>query len=490
LATNSQSFFRVTVRGTMWGYISRYSAKILVFISTTILARILSKEDFGVAGYAIVAINFIEFLQGLGLRQALIYYPKNERQNYTAFWLGIGSGVLLFFASLFIISPLTGIFYNDPRAVPVTQVLSFYFILVSLNIVQEATLSKKLAFGQRSIPSISNSLSKGLISIFLALLGFGAWSLIYGQLVGTAVEVVAYWRITKWRPAFQFEKKFVRPLMSYGLNIFSISAMSNLLSNVDYLLVGRFMGAEVLGIYTLAFRLPELLIKQFSGIIGDVIFPVFTKMKDDPNALKRGFLTTLEYVNLITVPMGLGLAVVAELVILVFFGEKWLDAVPVMVAISIFSMIRAMVFNTGDTYKAMGRPEILTKINFRQTVVTVPVLWWAASQIRTAFAVALVQVVIIFFFGVIKLIIAVNILEIKPSKIVKALSPSLLAGGLMALVVLGVVKQAEKLPPTILLALAVGVGGIVYFGVLLIFHRPRMIQFGTRLFSAINRKGN
>jgi len=485
LSTDAKALIRATVQGTIWGYVSRYSAKLFVFISTIFLARLLSKDDFGVAAYAIVTINFVEFLQGLGLQQALIYYPKDEKQNYTAFWLGLGSGLVLFLVSFFVISPLVGIFYNDVRAVPVTQALSFYFILVSLDIVQVATLSKRLAFARRSIPAIGNSLFKGIISISLALLGYGAWSLIYGQLAGTLVEVLLFWYISKWRPSFQFEKKYVRPLLSYGLNIFSISAMSNLLANVDYFLIGRYMGAETLGVYTLAFRLPMLLIKQLSGVLGDVIFPVFTKIKDDVSVLKRSFLTSLEYVNLLTVPVGLGLAVVAKWVILVFFGEKWIDAVPVMVAISILSVLRAMVYNIGDAYKAIGRPDLVTKINFWQTLITVPLLWWVVTQVQTLTAVAWIQVAVVFVFAIVKLVIAINILKIKYLRVFKALLPSLLSGSIMALVVYGVVQLNLELLPIYMLSLSVVVGALVYMGVLLTFYREGTIKAFTRIKSGV-----
>ena len=484
---DSKSLIRATVRGTFWEYLSKYSARIFVFISTAILARILNKEEFGVASYAIVAINFIEFLQGLGLRQALIYYPKSEKQNNTAFILGIGSGVLLTIFSFFVVAPLAGLFFNNPRAVPVTRVLSFYFILVSSNIVQDAILSKRLAFGLRAIPGIGNSLLKGLVSISLALLGFGAWSLIYGQLAGTFVEVALFWHIAKWKPKFQIEKQSVRPLLSYGLNIFSISAISNLMSNIDYLLIGRYLGAENLGVYTLAFRLPTLLIKQFSGILGNVIFPVFSKIKDDVNALRRSFLIALEYVSLITVPVGLGLVVVAKLIILVLFGEKWLDATPVMVAVSILSMLRAMVYNTGDTYKAMGKPGLLAKINFWQAIVTIPSLWYGVTQIKSIAAIAWIQVVIAIVFGLIKLTIAVNVLNIKPLKILNAFKPSVLSGSIMSLIVYFIVQAIETLPAVVILLVAVGVGVVIYIGFLYIINRKSVLQIYDRLKSGISR---
>ena len=304
---SSPDLAKATLRGTFWTYASFYSGKLMVFLSTVILARLLVEEEFGVAGYATVVISFLEVLSDLGIGPALIYHRDNPKARITAFWLNIGIGILLFLVTFFG-APLVGSFFQDPRAVPVTRALALVFPISALGSIHDTLLRKELSFGRKFIPDFVKAISKGLASIILALLGFGAWSLIIGQIVGRALSVVVLWRIMPWRPSFQFAKSLVRPLLSYGLNIVSVDALGITLNNADYLLVGRFLGAAALGVYTVAFRFPDLLVMQFCDVISKVIFPVYARMREDPQALQRGFLTTTRYVSLVTVPMGLGMA--------------------------------------------------------------------------------------------------------------------------------------------------------------------------------------
>ena len=96
---------RATIHGTLWSYASKYSGKIMVFISTLILARLLLQDDFGVAGYALVTISFLEVMRGLGISAALIYQRPDPKRNDTAFWLGLGVGIFLFLITWFVVAP-------------------------------------------------------------------------------------------------------------------------------------------------------------------------------------------------------------------------------------------------------------------------------------------------------------------------------------------------------------------------------------------------
>jgi PST family polysaccharide transporter len=472
----------------VWVYVSKYSAKFVVLINTTILARLLSKEDFGIAGYALLALSFIEFIEGLGIRQALIYYDENDERNNTGFWLGLVVGLTLLSIAIFLVAPLAGWFFKEPIAVPVTRAMAFSMPISSLALVHSALLEKRLAFKRQVWPELSNAIGKGLVSISMALLGFGAWSLIFGQLAGAGFNVIAFWIVIRWRPALQFERKYVRQLVSYGSQIIYNSALSTLLVNFDYLLVGRILGAAALGVYTLAFRIPELIIKQFSAVIGKVVFPVYATMRDDIEAMKRGFLLTMKYVNLVTVPMGLGLALVSRPAVLVIFGDKWVEGIPVMAAISIYSMLRAMVFNVGDLYKALGRPDYLVKIHIGQAILSLPALWWAATIPGTITAVAWMQVALIFSAGLIKLIIASRILNTPLSNILGALRPSLIAGGFMAVAVLGAMQFTIQTAPIIQLGVSILVGGVFYFSALWLLQRAVVIEVVDRVRIALSPK--
>ena len=104
------------------------------------------------------------------------------------------------------------------------------------------------------------------------------------------------------------------------MKIVSNRCLGTFLSNLDFLLIGRFIGTTALGLYTLAFRLPALLIIGFSDLIGRVTFPVYTRVRNDTDKLTRGFLTTTKYVNIVTMPLGVGLALVASPFVMVVFS--------------------------------------------------------------------------------------------------------------------------------------------------------------------------
>ena len=328
---------------------------------------------------------------------------------------------------------------------------------------------------------MSRSASKGIISIALALLGFGAWSLIIGQLVGVLVQTVVYWIVVPWRPAFQFQRKVARTLLTYGGSVVSIEGLGILLLNADYLFIGRYMGAAALGVYTLAFRVPELLVKQFCNIVGNVTFPVYSQMRDDPEALRKSFLVTMRYLTMLTIPMGLGLVLVAEPFVLTFFTAKWTEAIPVMAAISIYTLLRSLVFNSGSVYKAVGKPGLLSRLSLIQALVTVPALWWTAVTYNTILAIAWMQVLLALLAGSMKLYMAARLVDIKLWDLLQTFLPSLAAGSVMALAIWVSSQFLTDAIPVVALVVETAVGALVYGGTILLLQKEEVLRASTVL---------
>jgi O-antigen/teichoic acid export membrane protein len=469
------SLTSITLQGTFWAYVSTYGGKVLAFVTTAILARLLLKEDFGIAGYALIVIGFLETINGLGVGSALIYFPVDMERNSSAFWLGLSIGILLFVAAWFV-APLVGIFFNDVRAVSVTRVLALTFPLSAFGIIHEAILRKNLAFKTKAIPDFVRTLSKGVISVVLAVLGFGAWSLIIGQLTGVVFSVIAYWGVVSWRPSFQIAPKYLQPLISYGFSIVSVNTLGVIIHNADYLLVGRYLGAAALGVYTLAFRVPDLLIGQFADIMGQVLFPVYSRMAGDSDLIKRGLFVTLRYVSLITVPIGLGLAVIAEPFVLTFFTNRWAEVIPIMAIISIASVLNSLSYNFGDVYKAKGQPEVLTKLSIFRAVVLLPSLWWAVAGHGTLLAVSWAVAFVSFIGTVSQILVAKFVIGMSVRGILDALRPAILSGVVMALVVYGALVFLNGLAPLLQMIMAVCVGLFVYAGMLWLFQRKDAVE--------------
>ncbi len=477
-----------TIYGTLWAYISRYSGKFLNFISIVILARLLAQEDFGVAGYALVAIGFLD-INGLGVGSALVYYDEDRRRSNTGFWLAIAIGLGLFVV-MWLAAPLAGLFFQDERSVPVIQALALTFPLTSLSVVPEALLFKNLAFSRRFVPDFFRGVSKGVVSIGLAWWGFGAWSLIIGQLAGTAMAVVAFWLVlpSNWRPALEFDRRMARPLLTYGSNIALVFVLGMLLLNIDYLLIGRYLGAVALGVYMLAFRIPELLIKQFYDLLGNVLFPIYTRVRDDIATLRRGFLTTMGYITMATIPMGLGLALVAKPLIITVFGEKWIEAATVVPAIAIYTTLRSIYFNSGSIYKARGRPDLLTKLHLFQLAILAPAVWAAVVYTGSIAAVGWTLVVVELVIGAGRLLLAARLVNAPYRTILLTLRPMAISGLFMAAMVAAGLQLTSRAPDLVQLMVGISVGVLAYSAAIWWLQREVVLVAGHKLRAAFSRR--
>ena len=479
-------FAKTTAKGAVWTYASHYGGKLLVFVSTVILARLLTQEDFGIVGFALVVISFLNVLNDLGIGSALIYYKDDEAAAQTGFWLGLGMGFVLGIITWFV-APLAGAFFQDARAISATRALAFTFPIVALGNVHESLLHKHLAFKRKFIPDVTKMTSKGVISIILALLGFGFWSMIVGQIVGAVVLVIAYWLTLPFRPKLQFEKKLVRPLLSYGSGIVAVNAIAILLTNADYLFVGRFLGTAALGVYTVAFRIPDMLIIQFCTVVGKVLFPVYAKMREGQQSLQTAFLMTMRYVSMITVPLGLGLALVAQPFVLTFFTDKWAEAIPAMRAISIYALLFSLAYNAGSVYKAEGRPMLLTKLAIIRALMLMPALWWAARGPGTIAAIGWVHAAVALVAGTMNLVVAGRILNTPFSKIVATLQPAFIGGALMSLGITAVLTATSTYPSFIRLILSATAGAALYLGFIW-FSEPELRRLIGQKWQQINAR--
>ena len=472
------------VRGVLWTYVSYYSGKLLIFLSTVILARLLSQEEFGVASYALVVISSLDVLSDLGVGPALIYHQKEESATHTAFWLGIGVSLVLF-AGVFLGAPLVGDFFNDPRAIPVTRALAFTFPIASIGHIHDVLLRREMMFGKKFIPDTTKSFGKGLITVILALLGSGSWSLIYGQLAGEILAVIALWIVMPWRPKFVFVGDMAKKLLKYGFNIVSINAFSVLLNNGVYFLIGRFMGAASLGLFTVAFRIPEILIGQFYSLVSKAVFPFYAKIQDDIEGLRRGYLESSRYITLITLPIGVGIALVAYPLVEIVFGREWLGAAPVMQAIAFFMILGSLTYNAGDVYKARGKPYILTRLSFVETIALLPTLYLALISSNSIVTVSWVNMAVALPFSAVSVVIACTMLTISFKEIVEVAAPAVISSALMSVVVFIVMSGIDDSQALLELIVGVVIGGITYVGSLWIFQRALVLQSINMLRSAV-----
>lgn len=363
-----------TVRGVLWNYGSFALSKTVVLVATAILARLLAPEEFGIVAVATVAVAFLTVLQDLGLGPALIQRRGDiEQATNVVFTLNLLLGVSLT-GVVYLIAPFVAAFFHEPAATPLLRVLGLTFTVEALGAVHLVRLQRELRFGRVFVPDVGRSIVKGAVSIGLAVAGAGAWSLILGQLAGVVTGVVLSWAVFPWRPRLEIDAALARQLISFGLPLFGVEFMWVLFVNLDYVIIGRQLGSAALGIYTLAYRLPELLVLSLMTVVNRVAFPAFSTMQQEKEGLRRGFLAAIHYVVLITFPLSVGLAIAADPIVRVTLGSDWLEAIPVLRVLAIFVLVSSFINADGDVYKAVGRPGILLKLAVFHLALLIPAL--------------------------------------------------------------------------------------------------------------------
>ncbi|MGB8982656.1 MAG: lipopolysaccharide biosynthesis protein, partial [Anaerolineales bacterium] len=333
-------------RKTAWGFIWNFSAyflgKIVLLITTSILARLLAKSDFGLIAVALVAINYLSVLKDLGLGVALIQRKGDVNEAVdTVFTINILIGLVL--AALTIpLAPLVAVYFRDPQVTPVLRWMGISFIINALGSVHTNWLVRELDYRRKMIPDLGGALIKGAVSIGMAYYGYGVWSLVFGQIAGALASLILVWTILPWRPRLTLDRKVAGGLMKFGVSVTAIDIINEITDNIDYVIVGRIFGLVPLSIYTLAYRLPEMLLIGNLWVMGGVVFPAFSTVQDRPDELRRGFLASVRFVELIAVPICLGLLIAADPIVRAVFGDQWLEAVPVLRVLAVYAWVYSL----------------------------------------------------------------------------------------------------------------------------------------------------
>lgn len=363
------SLINSAIRGVFWSGISQFSTQLYQFIVMIILARLLFPEDFGVIGMAVIFTGLVQTINELGLSAAIIQ-KKNINDNHlsTSFWISLGLGIFLCITTVAISSYIADFFKNELVG-PVVSVLSIGFILGSFGVVHRSLLQKNVEFKKIAVTEISASVMSGTVSIILALFGFGVWSLVFGTILNNFTRIILLWKVCTWKPSMIFDLTSFKELFSFGAHVMGSQFLNYIDSNVDYLLIGKFLSATTLGHYNLAYQLSMFPLTRISSIITNVTFPTFSIIQDDNEKLRYAYLKVIKYISTVTFPMLAGLIVVAPDFIPIVFGEKWTPMIVPLQILCVAGALKSVGSTVGTILLSKGRSDIQFKWNIFTAIV-------------------------------------------------------------------------------------------------------------------------
>lgn len=476
---------RTAAGGVVWQGLSYFSGKVLVLISTAILARLLSIEEFGLVGFALVFITYAEVLTDLGVAQALVYFPADTRRSDAALALCLVSSTVLVGVA-FVTAPAVAGFFDEPDVTNLFRVLSLSLFFAALGQVPDALIRKELRFRNRLIADLTRAVAQGAVSVAMALAGAGAWAIVAGYLAGNLARTIASWMLVDYRPSaefFRYEPSVWRPLVRYGSASAANGLLLSLVFNIDYLIVGKMLGKEALAFYTLAFRLPQMAIINVFHVLSAVAFPMFSRVRDDLDRLRRGYIRGVKLQTVFGVGAGVTLAAVAPMLIEVVFGvPKWSEAIVPLQALSLYASFRSLGIGAVDLYKGMGRPGLALWLSVVRLAVLLPALLVATSEGLDA--VSWTQAGVALVLALMMQAVAARILALPLVEVCKALAPSIAVGAAAAL---GGIAARLWIPGPALVRLAVGLAAAAVCALLALWATDRNLVHETA--ALLRRRG-
>lgn len=432
------SLMKSATNGVLWSGVSQFSTQLYQFIVMIILARLLFPEDFGVLGMAVIFTGLVQNINELGLSAAIVQKKNITNEHLsTSFWVSLGLGIILFIATV-IISPYIANFFKNELVGPVVSVLSIGFIFGACGVVHRSLLQKNIEFKKIAITEISSSIMSGTFSIILAVLGFGVWSLVFGTLLSNFIRVVLLWKVCTWRPSITFDLKSFKELFSFGAHVMGSQFLNYFDSNVDYLLIGKFLSATALGHYTLAYQLSTFPLTKISSIITNVTFPTFSIIQDNNDMLRCAYLKVNKYISIITFPLLTGLMMVSPSFIPIVFGEKWTPMIVPLQILCIAGALKSVGTTVGSILLSKGRSDIQFKWNiFTAIVVPVAVLIGVRHGIT---GVAIAVTIMSFLLFLVIQSITNNLINLSFFDYFKALCPAT-AGSILVIISLLVYQK-------------------------------------------------
>ena len=458
---------RQAATSVFWVGVAMVFARAIGALRKLILAKLLLPSDFGLVAIAVLAIDALQFLRELGFGSALIHRQEDvEEASHTAFWVILLSSLPLYAIAFLAAEPLMLVFNKEVetvrQAVPVLRALALTMVISSIGEVPIILLAKELNFRQRIIPQMWGAFAGGLLSISLALAGLGVWSMVSGYLFETAVAATVIWFISPWRPRWRFNTRIAREMFGYGRNIAASRVLVFFITNIDDAFVSKMLGLEPLGQYGFAYDLSNLPATQITRLVGQVMFPAFSKVQHDLHALREIYLKSTRYVSLVAVPVAICIIAFAPEFIHGVYDEPWWapTVLPIQL-LGIYGLMRSIAANMGSVFQAGGKPQWLVRIALLRLGVMVAGLYPATRYYGIVGVSALSAAVAVVDF-VISMVLSNRIIDLPSAKFLRMLWP-ILGGSLAAAVVAKLAHPwLTGLPIWVSLPLAGVVMAVVY----------------------------
>lgn len=358
-----------TISGVFWSMLQKLGDQGIQFVITIVLARLLVPEDFGLIGMLAIFIAISQTIVEAGFNKALIRKKDADEEDYsTVFFINLSVSVLLYLL-LYFCAPFIAQFYNEPKLISLTRILSLIFILNAFGYVQETKLIKEMQFKRLMIINLPSTVISGIVAIVLAYNDFGVWSIVGQRLTMRFMFIIQVWFYSNWKPIWVFNKEKAKKLFAFGGNLMIVGIIQTIYLNGYKLVIGKFYPTSTLGYYENANSVVSAPISVIASVMSRVTFSVFSTIQNDDRKLKTGYKKSIQQILFVLCPFLVFSMVLAEPLFRFVLTEKWLPAVPFFQILCIGFIFRPLNLYNIDILNVKGHSGLFLRLDILKKVI-------------------------------------------------------------------------------------------------------------------------
>ena len=460
-------------QGLQWLGATAVIAGALSVIQTGILGRFfLGPEEYGLMGLVLIFMSLAIMIADMGFSAAIVYHrDASQEQLSSVYWFNLFASTTLCIL-IYIASPLMAYSVAEPRIIPMIQVMALIVLLDASAKPFQMMFERDLQFAVVGASEIAANIFATLFAIFTAWLGAGAWALVFAHLSRAILRngIFLFYGLKNYPIQFRFKRKDLDGFLGFGMYQLGERFVGALSGQVVFFVIGRWLGAASLGLFTVATMLASMPMSQIAGKVSRVAFPLLSKIRDDRERLKTAYLQHAGLLVAVISPALFGLFAIAPVAVPLLLGEKWLDLTPIMQILCLSYIFQTTAFPYASLLLAVGRADWGFRWNLFWLVVHTinALLITFFTESLVAIAASIMTLNIVFFFVIYKTMVKPIIGECLMPYIKKVAAP-ILCAGTMALAVLAIQHSGMIENQWILLVVQLLVGGITYAVLMFVF---------------------
>ena len=373
-----QDLGKLALEGFGWQFLNRVFRQFVQLGISIILARLLLPSDYGLVGMVAIFITLMQTSSDLGLTGALVQKKDvSEEQIHSVFWLNNLASLGLW-GTAWLIAPWIANFFDEPMLASIFIASTLSIVLMAPSGVARALIYKQMQFKTSFLIDWAGMLVGGTVSVVLALLKMGVWSLVFGNLATTLCVTITTWRFSSWRPRWIWQPTSLTGITNFGTHYLATRVLQSLTANLDYLLIGKLFSATQLGLYFLAFRLMDLPRVQLGLVIQSVMYPVFIHLQENDERTQDVLFKLGLTTSLMVFPALAALMALAPDLIQLIYGPRWSDSA-LLLQLLVWAGMISTVDQSVFVMNARGKADWVFRSTLGRTVLFIALIWLGAT---------------------------------------------------------------------------------------------------------------